>query len=71
MNRERFLDRFAGPMPVIVHPAGGGPPYRIDGKPLTEADRAVLEGRDEMDLIHDGERSPGAGRVFPEGPPAE
>lgn len=33
---------------VLVTPADGGPSYRGDGKPLTDADKAILAGRDPV-----------------------
>jgi len=48
MTQERFNERFASDDGVLIIPGDGSAPYRMDGQPLTDVDRALIAGEDPL-----------------------
>jgi len=48
MNLERFKDRFVSPAAAFIITTPDGDSRRMDGKPLTDYDRALLRGEKPM-----------------------
>lgn len=55
MTKERFKEHYESDGGAfLVIPGDGRPPYRMDGKPLDDGDRALLAGKDPL-----GDPAPG------------
>ena len=45
---KRFVDDGSG---GVIIPADGSAPHRLDGQPLNDLDRAMLAGKDPLDIL--------------------